>query len=105
MVYPERDMAIRLASRLETSRMLDFIELSEQINITKMLVPEQFIGKMVKDIEFRPRFGLNIIAIENNNIIMENIKPEYLFCKNDILIIAGSREGLFRLSEWAEKNC
>ena len=105
VVYPARDVDIRLARRLGTSRMLDFIELSEQINITKMLVPEQFIGKMVKDIEFRPRFGLNIIAIENNNIIMENIKPEYLFCKNDILIIAGSREGLFRLSEWAEKNC
>lgn len=33
VVYPERDMAIRLAHRLETSRMLDFIQLSEQLNI------------------------------------------------------------------------
>ena len=36
VVYPERDMAIRLASRLETSRMLDFVQLSEKINVTKM---------------------------------------------------------------------
>src|SRR5699024_2139284 len=36
VVYPERDMAVRLASRLETSRDLDIIQLSEKINISKI---------------------------------------------------------------------
>ena len=35
VVFPERDMAIRLASRLETERMLDFVQLSEKINVSK----------------------------------------------------------------------
>ena len=34
VVYPERDMALRLANRLETARVLDFIQLSESINIS-----------------------------------------------------------------------
>ena len=40
VVYPERDMAVRLASRLETARELDIIQLSEKINISKMQAPE-----------------------------------------------------------------
>ena len=39
VVYPERDMAVRLANRLENARMLDFVQLSEKINVTKMRVP------------------------------------------------------------------
>ena len=79
VVYPERDMAVRLANRLENSRMLDFVQLSEQINVTKMQVPAQIIGKTVLDVNFRSRFGLNIIAIENNNSVVEVILPEYVF--------------------------
>ena len=45
VVYPERDMAIRLATRLETAKELDIIQLSEQINISKMQVPEQLHNK------------------------------------------------------------
>ena len=100
VVYPERDMAVRLASRLENSRMLDFVQLSEQINVTKMQVPAQMIGKTVVDVNFRSRFGLNIIAIENNNTVVEVIQPEYVFRKNDILFLAGSKEGLSKLNKW-----
>ena len=46
VVYRSR-MAIRLATRLETAKELDIIELSEQINISKMQVPEQLVGKSV----------------------------------------------------------
>ena len=37
VVYPERDIAIRLAHRLETSKILDYVQLSEKVNISKML--------------------------------------------------------------------
>ena len=47
VVYPERDMAIRLANRLETSRVLDFIQLSQKINISKLRIPKRCIGKTV----------------------------------------------------------
>ena len=102
VVYPERDMAVRLANRLENFRMLDFVQLSEQINVTKMQVPAQIIGKTVLDVNFRSRFGLNIIAIENNNAVVEVVLPEYVFRKNDILFLAGSKEGLSKLNKWSE---
>ena len=47
VVYPEHDMAIRLAHRLETTGMLDFVQLSEQVSISKLAVPAKMIGKTV----------------------------------------------------------
>ena len=102
VVYPERDMAIRLASRLETARMLDIVQLSEKINVMKMEIPAQAIGKTVLEVNFRARFDLNIIAIENGGKLVEVIKPDYVFREGDILFLSGSKDGLLRLNAWAE---
>ncbi|MBQ9142655.1 MAG: TrkA family potassium uptake protein [Lachnospiraceae bacterium] len=101
VVYPERDMAIRLANRLETTRSLDFVQLSEKINISKIQMPKSHVGNTVLELNLRGEFGLNIIAIENEGTVMEMIQPEYRFRKNDILYLAGSKEGLRKFSEWA----
>ena len=97
-------MALRLASRLENTGVLDFIQLSEQINISKLLVPEQAVGKTVQQINLRSHFGLNIIAIENNGNVIETVQPNYVFQKNDILVLSGSKEGMARLTEWVESH-
>ena len=102
VVYPERDMAVRLAHRLETSKVLDFVQLSEKLNISKFLVPDELIGKTVIDVDLRARFGANIIAIENGNEIQEYIRPDYCFKKGDILFVSGAKEGLCRLLESAQ---
>lgn len=104
VVYPERDMAIRLVRRLETTSMLDFVQLSERVNIIKMVTPGRIIGKTVKEVNLRRTFGLNIIAIENTGTITEVVDPDYVFQKGDILFLAGGKAGMSRLSDWAENE-
>lgn len=101
VVYPERDMAIRLAHRLETSQSLDFIQLSEKLNISKLTLPAKAEGKSVIDVNFRGKFGLNIIAIENQNEINESVRPDYVFKEGDVLYLSGSKAGFAKLSDWA----
>ena len=103
VVYPERDMAIRLAHRLEATRMLDFVQLSERVNISKLHVPERMIGKTVLDVNLRKEFGINIIAIENGGVLTEIVTPDRLFAEGDILFISGSKDGISRFSVWSEK--
>lgn len=100
VVYPERDMAIRLANRLETASMLDFIRLSEKINISKILVPSHSIGKSVLDVNLRSRFGLNIIAIENEGNVIELIDPNYVFKENDIIYLSGAKSAFVKFGKW-----
>ncbi len=102
VIYPERDMAIRLANRLEASRMLDYIQLSEKLNISKLLIPTKMIGKTVLEVNLRKEFGVNIIAVENDGALTEIVAPGYTFRKGDILFVSGSKAGLSKLSDWSE---
>ena len=97
-------MAIRLVRRLETTSTLDFVQLSERVNIIKMVTPGRIIGKTVKEVNLRRTFGLNIIAIENTGTITEVVDPDYVFQKGDILFLAGGKAGINRLSDWAENE-
>ena len=104
VVNPEHDKAVRHAHPLETSKMLDFVQLSEQVNISKFLIPDKIAGKTVLEVDLRGKFGLNIIAIENSGTVIDTVSPDYEFRKGDILFVAGSNAGLNRLSEWAERS-
>ena len=104
VVYPERDMAVRLANRLETARVLDLIELSETLNISKMRLPAPAVGMTVRDLNPRGRFGLNIIAIEHDGAVQEAITADYCFAEGDVLIVSGSKEGMRRLDDWGNKE-
>lgn len=102
VVYPERDMGVRLANRLEASRMLDYIQLSEKLNISKLVVPRQIIGKTVLEANLRKEFDINIIAVENGANLNPMVAPGYTFQEDDILYVSGSKAGLNKLSNWAE---
>ena len=104
VVYPERDMAIRLAHRLESSQILDYVQLSKKINITKVVIPDKMTGRSIMDLDIRSKLGLNIIAIENHENVMEDVRPEYVLRKDDILYLSGSAEGLHKLTEFIEKE-
>ncbi len=99
VVYPERDIALRLAHRLEASCVLDYIQLSEKLNISKIIAPESIVGQTVKNADLRGKYGINIIAIENGKALNESVGPNYVFSAGDILFVCGSKESLNNLSE------
>lgn len=100
VVYPEKDMAVRLANRLITSKALDYVQLSEKLNISKVTAPDFIVGKTVIESDLRKKFGINIIAIENKEGLTENISPLYVFKNDDILYIAGEREKISAFSAY-----
>lgn len=104
VVYPERDMALRLAHRLESSSVLDFVQLSEKVNISKIIVPDSIADKTVLAVDFRGRFGINIIAIENHSGVQQKINPGYKFQKGDILYVSGDKPSLSHFMEWAKNG-
>ncbi len=98
VVFPERDMALRLAHRLEQSKVLDFVILSEELNLSKISVPSSLVGKSVMEADLRKKFSVNIIAIKTPSMLIDSILPNYVFTKSDILFVVGKKEGLEKLS-------
>lgn len=103
IVYPEQDMALRLANTLEMGQGFDFIELSDSIKVAKFNAPKQFVGKTVLEVSLREKFGLNIIAIENNGAVINAIFPDYAFKEGDVLYLCGSKKAIVAISDYLEK--
>lgn len=99
VVYPERDMALRLGKKLVSDNFLDFISLSNSVEIRQIPVSKNLIGKSVQESEIRRRYQLNIIAIENESGTNIEIMPEYRFQSDDILIVIGKTDNMDRFEE------
>ena len=100
IVYPEQDMALRLANTLEMGQGFDFIELSDSVKVAKFNVPLEFVGKSILEVSLREKFGLNIIAIENSGAVVDTIRPNYVFAEKDVLYLCGSKKAISSIKNW-----
>ncbi len=96
VVFPERYTATCLARRLTSSMVLNYLELSEKIDISEILLPDDYLGKTIAQINLRGHYGLNIIAIENGGSITTDVQPSYVFVKGDKIYVVGSTDNLLR---------
>jgi len=67
VVYPEHDMAVRVAHSLVVANVLDYIELSRDFSIVELPAPVEFAGKTLRELALRNRFGLTLIAIRRRD--------------------------------------
>lgn len=89
VVYPERDMALRLGKKLMSNNFFEYVSLYNSVEIRQIQIAESLIGRSVQEIELRQRHKLNIIAIENGNETNIEVLPDYRFKKEDIIVVIG----------------
>ena len=101
-VYPERDMALRLASRLTSPHILEYITLSEGIDIMEIRLTGVVDGVTVVDSGIRQKFGLNIIAVRNGGSgqMSTDIRPTMKLAKGDTITVIGKTADILRLEEY-----
>ena len=97
VVYPEKDMAIRLGKRLISNNFLDYIMLDNSVEIRQILVPNKLCGETIMNSSFRKKYGLNIIAIQKGHNTMIEISPDYQFEPEDVIVVIGKIENINRL--------
>lgn len=103
VVFPEREMAIRVAHSLAGPNVLDYFELSPDFSIVEIPAPPEFVGKTLKDIGLRARFGLTTIAIKrtsktgDGDITQVSPGPDDMIHEGDVLALIGSNERLGQL--------
>ena len=101
VVYPEKDMAVRLGKRLISSTFMDYIALDNSVEIRQISVPESMLGASVIELNIRKKYGLNIIAVQNVNETNIEIAPDYRFQEGDVLVVIGKIKNIDRM----ENDC
>ena len=103
VVFPEREMAIRVAHSLVIPNVIDYIELSSDFSIVEVPAPPDFVGKSLRDIGLRARFGLTTIAIKHlkkdGTVASTNIAPgpDDVIQEGDVLSLLGGHDRLGQL--------
>lgn len=100
VVYPERDMAIKLANNLLSSKILEYISLSDEIDISELKLTKKVEGVSIKSLNMRERFGLNVIALRHNDEIVIEIRPDYMLNENDIMVVLGQCSNITKFEKF-----
>jgi len=100
VVFPERDMGSRVAHNLVSSNILEYIQLSPDVSIIEIVSSEKFVGKELRQLDLRNRFGVNVIAIKRGGVISITPRADDRMEKDDVMVVIGDTEALKRLEKF-----
>ena len=99
IIYPEKDMAIKTALKLSCPNVLEYLPLISGFGIQEIAPPEKFIGKNLRELDLRNKYGIQVIAIKE--LIPEKTtfvpKADFVLKDSDILVIMGEDKQLEKI--------
>lgn len=98
VVYPERDMAIRVSHSLLIKNVLEEIPLTGKHSIFEIRAPQITVGKTLKDLHLPRNYNIIVLAIRRNNELLVNPSGEDKIVENDVLLLLGENEKVIAFS-------
>ena len=97
VVFPEFESGLRLAKNLLSSGFVDVIELSKNVSMVEIDVKKEWLNKTLIELNLRKKYGLNVIAIKNDQEVIVNINPETKLIEAMKLIVIANTDKLTKL--------
>ena len=95
VAYPEKQTAIRIATKYASDTILDFIQLDSNYSIYELLIPKDWFGRSLIQIDIRKKYNVNIITVKRGEkvfIPMANMPFE----SGDIVFVIGEIKDIFK---------
>lgn len=94
VVYPERDMALKIAEKILRKNLVDYIAIGKDVEIIEIHTTSGMIGKSIVEMKVREKYGLNIVAIHNLKDTKTDIDPHYQMAGDDTMVVIGKRKNV-----------
>lgn len=101
VVYPNRDIAEKLAVKLNSGNVYDYIEVDSVFSIFEIAIPSRWNGRTIVDANPRGKYGLNILLIKKGKDIVPSPGPNYVFEDGDHILVFGETE---KILSFTNKN-
>lgn len=98
VIYPNRDVAEKLAVRLNFEKVYDYIELDSTYSIFEIAVPDKWIGKSIMEANPRAVYGLNILTLKKDNQITPSPTADTVFESGDNMVVFGNTEKIIEFT-------
>ena len=91
VIFPEKDMAVKVARGLSSPNILEFLPLSDDLSISEAAPPARFVGKSLVEIDLRRKYNVTILGIKD--VITGHFhtlpKATHVIKDRDILVLVG----------------
>lgn len=101
IISPEREMGERIARNLVAGNFIDIVELTSDFSMVEMMPPSDWVGKSLRQLNIRYRYGINVIGKKAGSRVEVNMAPDEPLSENITLIIIGDNK---RLEKIGKKN-
>lgn len=101
VIFPEREMGMRIANSLVYGNFFEFMELSEEFGIAEFEPLKDWVGKTLAQIEIRNKYGLNVVAVKNNGRVEASPRADRIFKEKDVVIVMGESN---QIQRFLDKN-
>jgi trk system potassium uptake protein len=101
VIFPERESAHSLASRMAAGALLQYVQLGPSLSIQEMAVPESWHGKTLRDLELPKKLGVQVVAVHDMLLDEMNAvpNPDRPLTASDALFVAGDPAVLARIAK------
>lgn len=97
VIFPERDMGVRVAHSLASPNVLEYLELSPEYTIDEVRVPDRLDGRSLGDLELRNKFGVNVLLVLRDSQLLISPATDLQLQTGDVLVVVGENRQLDRL--------
>lgn len=97
VVFPENESGIRLAKNIVSSGFMDMLSLSKDVSIVEIDVKEDWVGKNLIELNFRKKYGFNIIAIRKGEQVEVSFDPSAPLSKEMTLVVVANTAKLKKI--------
>lgn len=99
VVFPENESGIRLAKNLLSSGFVDMIELSQDVSMVEVDVQKDWVGKNLIQLNLRRKYGINIVAMRQGDVVTADVNPELPLTADMKLIVIADTKKLAKLNK------
>lgn len=95
-IFPERESALDLASRVASTSLRQYVELGQNLSLQEMAVPKEWLGKNLRDLQLPQRYRVQVVAVHDLEIdeMLPVPEPDRNLGPNDTLLVAGHPRAL-----------
>lgn len=89
VIRPEKEMGERVAKSLLSQNIIDLVDIDDEYSMMELQAPKDWIGKPLKDLDLRARFGVNVLGYRSAESAKLNLSigADYIISEEDLLLV------------------
>ena len=103
VIYPDMDIAEKLAVRLNSDNVINYIDIDADYSIFEMSVPAKWVGRKLVDVNPRGKFGMNTLTVKKGRQVIASIDGNYVFEESDQIVVFGNTEQILSFTNKLKK--